>query len=153
VLQLPDNARAHALRLLRGALCVAPAVAIAVDGPLGPYHLVKHGMIEAAAKLGCPLLPISVAARRTLVRRDRWDRMEVPLPFTRVCIAVGKMISMPADVSIDDLPHWAALLGSEIDDATRLAEQRVGTHVPMRLDQAEPDVNGQLSQTAENTIP
>jgi hypothetical protein len=82
--------------------------------------------------------------------------MEVPLPFTRVCIAVGKMISMPADVSIDDLPHWAALLGAEIDLATRLAEQRVGTHVPlvpMRLDQAEPVVNRQLSQTAENTTP
>jgi lysophospholipid acyltransferase (LPLAT)-like uncharacterized protein len=151
VLQLPDNASAQALRLLRGALCVAPASAIAVDGPLGPYHTVRHGMIEAAARFGCPLLPISVAARRTLVRRDRWDRMEVPLPFTRVCIAVGKMISIPADVSVDDLPYWAALLGAEIDGATRLAENRVGNTFSRRPGRAERAVN--QPQTAESTTP
>jgi lysophospholipid acyltransferase (LPLAT)-like uncharacterized protein len=143
--QLPDNAPAHALRLLQRALSTAPPAAIAVDGPLGPYHMVKHGMIKAAARLGCPLLPVSVAARRTLVRHDRWDQMEVPLPFTRVCIALGKTIWIPSNESGHDLPHWAARLAAELDAATRLAEQRVGIHFSMRPHDAEAPVNPQAS--------
>jgi lysophospholipid acyltransferase (LPLAT)-like uncharacterized protein len=151
--QFPDDAPAHSLRLLRRVLSAAPPGAIAVDGPMGPFHAVKHGMIEAAARLRCPLLAISVAARRTLTRRDRWDKMEVPLPFTRVCIAVGKMISIPADVAAQDVSHWAALLGAELDAATRLAEARVGIHFPGRLQDAEWPVNPQTSRSPENSTP
>jgi lysophospholipid acyltransferase (LPLAT)-like uncharacterized protein len=149
VTQLPDNAPAHSLRVLREALCVAPTGAIAVDGPLGPYHLVKHGTIEVASELGCTILPISVAAHRSWLMADRWDRMEIPLPFTRVCVAIGNRMSIPADLSAEELPHWAERLAADIDAATRLAEQRVSNNFHTRLEEPEPAVNPQPSQPQE----
>jgi len=138
VAQLPDHAPRRALWLLRQTLRAAPAIAVAVDGPLGPHHVVKHGIIQVVARLGCPVLPVSVAARRRWASAGRWDRMEIPLPFTRVCIAVGRMITIPADVSADELSYWAERLAAEIDAATRLAEQRVGKYIEVRRTEEEP---------------
>jgi lysophospholipid acyltransferase (LPLAT)-like uncharacterized protein len=65
--------------------------AITPDGPKGPLHGFKPGAILLAQMTGKPILPISVAASRTWTLRT-WDRFELPLPFSRVAIAIGEPV-------------------------------------------------------------
>jgi lysophospholipid acyltransferase (LPLAT)-like uncharacterized protein len=78
------------------ALAEARAGAVAVDGPLGPFHRVKSGVIRIASALGFELLPGSVDSRRKMVCYKRWDRMEIPMLFTRVCLVIGEPIQVPS---------------------------------------------------------
>ncbi len=68
--------------------------AITPDGPRGPVHEFKPGAVMLSQLTGKPVLPISVAASRTL-RFRTWDRFELPLPFSRVVIAYGEPVRMP----------------------------------------------------------
>jgi len=68
----------------------------AVDGPRGPYGVVKPGVLVLAAKSGARLIPAGAAARRRVVLSRAWDRFVLPCPFTRVDIVLGAPIS-PAD--------------------------------------------------------
>ena len=73
-------------------------VAIAVDGPQGPFHKVKPGALLIAAKMGAVLVPLSVRSRPNWTITSRWDRFMVPLPFAKVSLHVGEPIKVPDDL-------------------------------------------------------
>ncbi len=68
--------------------------AITPDGPRGPVHDFKQGAVMLAQLSGRPILPIAVAASRTL-RLRTWDRFELPLPLSRVAITIGEPVRVP----------------------------------------------------------
>ena len=68
----------------------------AVDGPRGPYGVVKPGALALAEKAGARVIPAGAAARRRVVLDRAWDRFVLPWPFTRVDIVLGAPIA-PAD--------------------------------------------------------
>jgi len=70
--------------------------AFAVDGPRGPYGVVKPGAALAARAGGAVLVPIGSAITCGHVLARAWDRFAIPWPFTRVAVAVGAPI--PGDV-------------------------------------------------------
>ena len=76
----------EALALLEAGRCPG----VAVDGPRGPWHVPKHGALTLAARSGRPILMVVATARRA-IRLKSWDRFEIPLPFTRVTVAYGRM--------------------------------------------------------------
>jgi len=90
--------------------------ALAVDGPLGPYHKVKHGALVLAQKTGKPIVPVATASAWKLVSKKRWDRYTIPLPFTRAVILVGEPMSVPGDAD----PARLEKLRQSLED--RLAE-------------------------------
>ena len=63
--------------------------AFAVDGPRGPYGVVKAGAILAARATGAVLVPMGSAMTRGLVLRRAWDRFAIAWPFTRVTVVLG----------------------------------------------------------------
>jgi lysophospholipid acyltransferase (LPLAT)-like uncharacterized protein len=65
----------------------------AVDGPRGPYGVVKPGAIALAEKSGARIIPAGAAARRRVVLERAWDRFVLPWPFTRVDIVLGAPIT------------------------------------------------------------
>jgi lysophospholipid acyltransferase (LPLAT)-like uncharacterized protein len=79
---------------------VSPA--LTPDGPRGPVHEFKPGAVLLAQMTGKPILPIAVAASRTL-RFSTWDRFELPLPFSRVVIAIGAAVRVPRGLDADAL--------------------------------------------------
>ena len=101
--QIPDMGRKQSYQLMRKALAEHTAGVIAVDGPLGPYRQVKQGAIRLAAELGYLLVPASTSAQRKWVMAQRWDRMEVPLFFSRVGLSMGQPIPVPPDVRKDQI--------------------------------------------------
>lgn len=69
----------------------------AVDGPRGPYGVVKRGALVAARTAGACVIPAGAAARRALVLDRAWDRFVLPWPFTRVDIVLGMPVSLGMD--------------------------------------------------------
>jgi hypothetical protein len=65
-------------------------------------HEFKPGAVLLAQITGKPILPVSVAASRT-IRLRTWDRFELPLPFSRVVIAYGEPVRLPRSVDADTL--------------------------------------------------
>jgi hypothetical protein len=67
----------------------------AVDGPRGPYGVVKPGALALARSANARVIPAGAAARRKVVLDRAWDRFVLPLPFTRVDIVLGAPLSQP----------------------------------------------------------
>lgn len=115
-IQIPDHGGETSLRMMEG-LSRSPAAAIAVDGPLGPYHVVKRGVIRLASDIGFLLLPVSLDARPSIVLSGRWDRMEIPMPFSRVRLRIGTPVQPPAvSLNRDETDHWASRLAETMED-------------------------------------
>lgn len=123
--QIPDRPGSGALTIMEEALSVARAGGLAVDGPLGPRQRVKNGVIRMASELGFYLLPVSVGSSKKIVLNKRWDRMELPLPFTKICIAFGKPIKVPPKLRNGQIREWADHLAKAIttlgDEAQNIA--------------------------------
>lgn len=126
VIQLPGAGHgARALNMLGHAFAEAGEAGMAVDGPQGPYHKVKRGAIQLASELGHVIVPMSVASRHKHVLRHRWDRLEIPMLFTRVSVAVGKPIQVPRGLSFDKLQTWRDRLHDALEAIDAEAESRV----------------------------
>lgn len=62
--------------------------AITVDGPRGPAHEVKPGIIEMARLAGVPIIPYLALPQR-FWSFPSWDAFRLPKPFTRIDIHYG----------------------------------------------------------------
>jgi lysophospholipid acyltransferase (LPLAT)-like uncharacterized protein len=105
--QIPDRHGNRALMLMGEALSSAWAGGVALDAPLGPHHEVKAGLILIASEFGFTFLPVSVGIRWKIVLHKRWDWMELPIPFTTICLAFGKPIKVPPKLSKGQARQWA----------------------------------------------
>jgi hypothetical protein len=86
---------------------------------------VKRGAIQLASELGHLIVPISVASRRKHVLRHRWDRLEIPMMFTRVSVAVGEPMRIPPGLSWEEVGCWRSRLHDVLEAVDREAEDRV----------------------------
>ncbi len=65
-------------------------MAIAIDGPLGPRHEVKHGVIYLAWKLKIPIVPVRSFLSFKKVFSRSWDTFQLPLPGSKCRVVYGK---------------------------------------------------------------
>ncbi|MEW5911617.1 MAG: lysophospholipid acyltransferase family protein [Thermodesulfobacteriota bacterium] len=73
--------------------------ATVADGPRGPRHQAKAGMITLAMMTGLPLIPLMWSAKRVWVLGRTWDRTMIPKPFARVLIDAGPELSYPPEMT------------------------------------------------------
>ncbi|MGM0451889.1 MAG: lysophospholipid acyltransferase family protein [Thermodesulfobacteriota bacterium] len=66
-----------------------------LDGPRGPFGVVKRGAVEIARDAGAVMVPVFVSAESAWVFHS-WDRFFIPKPFSKVRIRYGDMISVAA---------------------------------------------------------
>lgn len=67
--------------------------AITVDGPRGPKHIVKDGIIKIAKKSGVPIIPLVwYSPDFTFIKFNSWDEFRVPVSFCRISIGYGEPI-------------------------------------------------------------
>ena len=70
--------------------------AITVDGPTGPRHEVKMGVLRLAQKTGQPIIPLTAVAKH-FIRFNSWDHFRFPLPFSRIMVFNGDPIFIPPE--------------------------------------------------------
>ena len=67
---------------------------ITPDGPRGPCYQIQDGVMSLAQLTGLPIVPVSLNLNWK-IRVKSWDRFQIPLPFARCEIAVGKIFRVP----------------------------------------------------------
>jgi lysophospholipid acyltransferase (LPLAT)-like uncharacterized protein len=102
------------------SLCVTP------DGPTGPRHVMKPGAVLAAQRACVPLVIVGIASARKKIFMRSWDRFEVPLPFSTVCLWYDGPIMVPADADRDAVNRLLATLQSRLELAHRNAHEALG---------------------------
>ncbi len=75
-------------------------LAITPDGPRGPCYTVQDGALVLAQITGRALVPISHQVHWKISLKS-WDRFQIPLPFSRCDIAIGKVFQVPQDITAE----------------------------------------------------
>jgi lysophospholipid acyltransferase (LPLAT)-like uncharacterized protein len=89
------GARRALLQLRRDMADGRPA-AFTVDGPRGPAYEAQPGAVWLAKATGNPVVPFHIESSPCWTARS-WDRTQVPRPWSRVAIAIGEPLYVPAD--------------------------------------------------------
>jgi lysophospholipid acyltransferase (LPLAT)-like uncharacterized protein len=71
---------------------------ITPDGPRGPCYQVQEGVMSLAQVTGLPVMPIAFNVRWKL-NVTSWDRFQIPLPFARCEVVVGRIMRVPAEAT------------------------------------------------------
>jgi lysophospholipid acyltransferase (LPLAT)-like uncharacterized protein len=72
-----------------------------VDGPKGPFGVVKPGLLKIAQVSGLPIVPTITSAQKKWCFNS-WDRFMIPKFFSRVIIRFGEPIFIPQDMDEDE---------------------------------------------------
>lgn len=69
--------------------------AFTLDGPRGPRHVAKPGVVLLSKATAAPILCFHIVPQRKWVLGKSWDRTEIPRPFTRTVIFIAPPIIVP----------------------------------------------------------
>lgn len=94
---------------------------LTVDGPRGPRHVVKPGVVEIAKLTGSAILPITTASRRHRTFAS-WDAFELPFPWTRVLVRYGPAVTVPPDADAGVIEAKRLEVERILNDITRGAD-------------------------------
>lgn len=75
--------------------------AITMDGPKGPRHVIKPGILAIAQKTGAAIIPMRATPVKPFVFKKSWDRFELPRPFGKCRVDLGEPIDVTA-LKLDD---------------------------------------------------
>ena len=89
-------------------------VAFTIDGPRGPVYVAKEGAVILARHTGQAILPFHIAMER-YIAAPSWDRLQIPLPFTRAVMLIAEPILVAKDGHEDEAKTKQALVQSTLD--------------------------------------
>jgi lysophospholipid acyltransferase (LPLAT)-like uncharacterized protein len=93
-------------------------LAITPDGPRGPCYTVQDGVISTAQLTDLPITPVSYHLNWK-IRPKSWDRFQIPLPFARCEITVGKTVRVPRGADDAEREELRKQLEAELRSITR----------------------------------
>jgi lysophospholipid acyltransferase (LPLAT)-like uncharacterized protein len=98
---------------------------MAVDGPRGPFGVVKPGVVALAQKTNALIVPVAASVRRAKVFARAWDKYMLPAPFTAGEIVFGDAIDpatepdAPIETVRAEIERSLAALLTEVDARVR----------------------------------
>lgn len=97
------------------------SVVFTPDGPRGPRHRAGEGVIVLAQRAKARIVPLGCAVRpRILI--GSWDRLQVPLPFSRAAVVEGEALRVPPDSGGPKRSRLREELERRLADLTARAE-------------------------------
>jgi lysophospholipid acyltransferase (LPLAT)-like uncharacterized protein len=97
-------------------------VAITPDGPRGPRHELKSGIVFLASHSGRGIVPTAYTCRSCWKVRGSWTNMMIPRPFTTIYVRGGKPFHVPGDLNRDELEQYRLRLQAEMERLEAEAE-------------------------------
>lgn len=89
-------------------------VAFTIDGPRGPAYEAKPGAVTLARHTGQAILPFHIAINKG-IRLSSWDRLTIPLPFTRALVLIAEPIYVPRESTGEEVAARQRLMQSTLD--------------------------------------
>ncbi len=100
-------------------------LALVVDGPPEPrYHKVNPGVLYFSQKTGYPLVPVGIYMERKMTMFWRWDKYEIPLPFSKVVIAFGEPFDVPTELEAAELKKKTKELEEQLHRINETAKSK-----------------------------
>ena len=93
---------------------------ISPDGPHGPSFVFKAGALLLAQLSGKPIVPIAYAADRAVLFRS-WDRFVLPVPFSRIAVAVGEPMTVPRVIKPEELEALQRQMAQQLHELYKQA--------------------------------
>ncbi len=94
---------------------------ITPDGPTGPRHRLKEGVVQLARLSGRPIVPLAFACSSGH-RFQSWDRFLLPYPWGKAVYSFGEPLYYTENETIE---HFQSRVQEAMDDNTR----RAGEHL------------------------
>lgn len=94
---------------------------ITPDGPKGPRHEIKDGVVHLARLSGRPVVPMAFACSRGH-RFNSWDQFLLPFPFGRGVYSFGKPVSFNKEEGVERFRE-------RLVEAMQLNQQQAQTHL------------------------
>jgi lysophospholipid acyltransferase (LPLAT)-like uncharacterized protein len=113
-----------ALRQLAELVKRGHTAALTADGPRGPRHRLKLGVLRLAQLTGVPVVPVAAAASSAW-RFNSWDRFMVPKPLSRVVVLFGDAVSVPPELDPDALVAEARRMEGVLEELEQQAARAV----------------------------
>ncbi len=117
------------VRTLRLGECVC----ITPDGPRGPLMTAAPGASMAAKISGAPLVPVTYGARLRFVTSS-WDRLVIPLPFTKGIVRLGEPQFVPRNADEAAISAASQRLEAELIRITEDVDRALGLQPVIRDD-------------------
>jgi lysophospholipid acyltransferase (LPLAT)-like uncharacterized protein len=92
-------------------------LALTPDGPRGPRYEVQDGVITTAQLTGLPIIPVSYRLNWK-IRVNSWDKFQIPLPFARCDVIMGKPLSVPREISDEQREMYRKQLEQSLQEIT-----------------------------------
>ncbi|MFK5925637.1 MAG: lysophospholipid acyltransferase family protein [Desulfuromusa sp.] len=96
-------------------------IVLTPDGPKGPRHELKDGVVQLARMSGRPVMPLAFVCSRGH-RFQSWDRFLFPYPFSRGVYSFGAPIYFDKKEGVD---RFRERLKKAMKDNQQLAEARL----------------------------
>ena len=87
------------------------------DGPRGPKYQIKNGPVAVASKTGALLVPFVLNSSRCWKLKS-WDEFQIPKPFSKLKMVVGKPIEIPSDLNGEDLEKYRLIAENSLKELT-----------------------------------
>jgi len=98
---------------------------LAVDGPQGPRHVCKPGIVRLTQRTGVPLLPAAAAVSRKYVFEKSWNKDYLPIPFGRQVLFFGQPLSFGPEKDPGTLALYCRQVESALHHAHRMASAKL----------------------------
>jgi lysophospholipid acyltransferase (LPLAT)-like uncharacterized protein len=92
---------------------------ITPDGPKGPRFVFKPGAIILSQMSQRPIVPMAYAASRAWL--IAWDKFVIPVPFSRIVIAIGEPQQVPRSTGAAALETWQKSLAADMQALFKVA--------------------------------
>ena len=90
-------------------------VGLSIDGPRGPRYVAKPGAAFLAKKSGNPVIPFGVSVDKKWIMKS-WDHFQVPKPFSRAVVLIGKPIYVPQNAKPEEIEMAEANIQHSLEE-------------------------------------
>ena len=115
-----------ALQALSGAISAITErkmyVAFTPDGPRGPIYSMSRGPIYLASETGVRIIPVSINYSSYWELKS-WDRFQIPKPWAKITMQVGRSITIPKNLSEEDIQKYQEEVRIRLNEVSGVKEE------------------------------
>lgn len=104
--------------------CAGRHIVITPDGPRGPRRRMKPGAVFLASQTGRRICVTAFSCRSGWRFQGAWTDLLVPKPFTTIYMLAAPPLSVPPDLSRDELDRFTRQVQTTLDDLYEEADRR-----------------------------
>lgn len=119
-----ENARGAAVGLMHSlnenkSICIIP------DGPKGPRMRMNMSPLYFAQKSGKPIFGMTYSVKNAKIIEKAWDKMMVPVPFSKGICLVSDPVYIPQDATSEELETYRLKVENIMNNLNYAADNKM----------------------------